>query len=194
SPICTRGGECVSGFSFEELSPIALEGVTCEGCHKISAIVRPYNAGHELDPIGPLRGPIVEPVENGFHASEHAGDFDESPLCGSCHDVISLSGLVLEQPYAEWLESPANPGQPCQSCHMPTYSGNAAILGPERDNLHRHRFVGIDLPLEGDVDDTTLAEIDAEIEALLAGAATIDLELPDAVASGRRLEFRVAVE
>ena len=194
STICTRGGECGSGFVFEELSPIALEGVTCESCHKISAIVRPYNAGHELDPSGPLRGPIVDPVENGFHASEHAAYFDESPICGSCHDVISLSGLVLEQPYAEWLGSPANPDQPCQSCHMPTYSGKAAVLGPERDNLHRHRFVGVDLPLEGDVDEATLAELDAEVEALLVGSATVELELPDAVAGGRRLEFRVAVE
>ncbi|MFO7567035.1 MAG: multiheme c-type cytochrome [Enhygromyxa sp.] len=194
STICTRSGECESGFSFEELPPIALEGVTCESCHKISAIVRPYNAGHELDPTGPLRGPIPDPIDNGFHASEHAGYFDESPLCGSCHDVIAMSGLVLEQPYAEWLGSPANPEQPCQGCHMPTYSGKAAIMGPERDELHRHRFVGVDLPLEGDVDEATLAELDAEIDALLTDAASVELELPDAIAAGQQLELRLTIE
>lgn len=194
STICTRGGECSPGFSFNALSPIALEGVTCEACHKVSEIMRPYNAGHELDPTGPIRGPIADPIESGFHASTYASHFDDSMFCAACHDVIETSGLVLERPYQEWLASPANPGQPCQSCHMPTYSGKAAAFGPERDNVHLHRFIGVDLPMEGDVDEATMAEIDAEVEALLADSATLALELPAAVAPGRLLDVELTIE
>ncbi len=194
SAICTRGGECTPGFSFDALSTISLEGVTCEACHKVSKIMRPFNAGHELDPTGPLRGPIVDPVANGFHASKHDAMFDDAKFCGGCHDVLEISGLALERPYAEWLESPANPEQPCQSCHMPTYTGTAALGGPERDNLHRHHFVGVDLPMEGDVDDATFAEIDAEIDALLASAAKLELELPHTVVAGQQLDIELTVE
>ncbi len=194
SSICTRGGECGPNLDFAALSPISLEGVTCEACHKIRTIERSFNAGHELDPHGPLRGPIADPLANGVHDSEHAPLFDDALLCGSCHDVVAMSGLVLEQPYVEWLGSPANPGTPCQRCHMPRYSGKAAMMGPERDDLHLHRFVGVDLPMEGDVDDATMAELDAEIDALLATAAAIELELPDRVAPGEALEFALVVE
>ena len=194
STLCTRSGECGSDLAFEALSPISLEGVTCEACHKVRAVVRSFNAGHELDPDGPMRGPIVEPVDAGVHAVEYSPLFDDASLCGSCHDVMSMSGMMLEQPYAEWLASPANPGQPCQRCHMPTYAGKAAVTGPERDDLHLHRFVGVDLPLEGDVDPATLAELDAEIDALLATAVAVRLELPGSVRAGGQLEFSVAVE
>ncbi len=193
SAICTRGGECMPGFSFDALSPIALEGVTCEACHKISKVERPYNAGHELDPTGPLRGPIANPMSNAFHESELSDDFADAMFCGGCHDVIETSGLQLERPYAEWLESPANSDQPCQSCHMPSYSGEAASLGPERDDLHRHRFVGVDLPMEGDVDAATAAEIDVEIEALLATAAELELGLPPSIGPGQQLDVEVTI-
>ncbi|MEM7291305.1 MAG: 5'/3'-nucleotidase SurE, partial [Pseudomonadota bacterium] len=33
-----------------------------------------------------------------------------------------------------------------QSCHMPTYDGVAALGAPARTGLHRHRFVGVELP------------------------------------------------
>ena len=53
-------------------------------------------------------------MANGVHESEHDAMFDDAKFCGVCHDVIETSGLQLERPYAEWLESPANPEQPCQ--------------------------------------------------------------------------------
>jgi hypothetical protein len=30
---------------------------------------------------------------------------------------------------------------------METYSGQAAVDGPKRDNLHRHDFIGVDIAL-----------------------------------------------
>ena len=194
SAICTRDGECGPGFEFDALSPMALEGITCESCHKVSEVVRPYNAGHILDPSGPMRGPIQDPVANTFHTSEYAPHLEDAEFCGSCHDVVEISGLNLERPYAEWLESPANPGSTCQSCHMPTYAGVAATGGPMREELHRHRFIGVDLPMEGDVDDATLAELDAEIEALLGEAADLHLALAPSVVAGQQLDVQLTVE
>lgn len=76
---------------------------------------------------------------------------------------------------------------------MPTYDGQAAVGGPEREGLHRHRFIGVDLPMEGDVDDETLAEIDAQIEALLASATALELELAPSVAAGTQLDVPITI-
>ena len=197
SAICTRGGDCVEGFSFDALPDIALEGVTCEACHKVSALHRTYNSGHELDPLGPIRGPNADPVANNFHASEGSELFEQAEFCGGCHDVVKTSGLNLERPYAEWLESPAGAGAgpTCQGCHMPTYLGTAGPGGPERE-LHRHRFIGVDLPMEGDLadDPETMAMLDAQIEELLAGAASLELEVAPSVSAGAQLDLLVTIE
>ncbi len=195
SSIGTRGGECVSGFKFEELSPIVQEGITCEACHKVSSVERPFNSGHVLDPTGPLRGPIKDPVENSFHESEYSELFDDSLMCGGCHDVVETSGLNLERPYEEWLESPAyEDGRNCQSCHMPTYTGQAATDGPERDNLHEHRFIGLDLPLtEGFVTEEELADMEQRILELLDTAAEVNLHVDGAVVAGQELDLYVDI-
>ena len=36
SAIATRGGEVYPNFSFDDFSPISLEGVPCEACHTVS--------------------------------------------------------------------------------------------------------------------------------------------------------------
>jgi hypothetical protein len=197
SAICTRGGECVSGFEFDSLSEISLEGITCESCHKVSAIERPYNSGHVLEEEGPVFGPLADPSPSSFHESEQRDFFDDSEFCGACHDVVENSGLNLERPYAEWLESPAaEAGKNCQSCHMPTYEGKAAMGGPDRAGLHRHRFVGVEFPLIPEIlEDADLqAEIDAQIEALLDQAAGLRVEAPAGAATGQQMDLRVTIE
>lgn len=198
--IGTRGGGIERNFSFDDFTPIMLEAVTCEACHKIASIERINNAGHVLDPSGPQRGPIQNPVENSFHASEYSPIFDTSALCGSCHDVIEQEGLVLESAYAEWSNSPAGQegeSRNCQSCHMPTYTGVAATVAgvPERDNLHSHRFIGVDLPLAEDFieDPEVFEEIRAEVKALLASAGEIELAAPESVAAGETVDVSVTV-
>ncbi len=196
--IGTRGGEITANFSWDDLSPISLEGVTCEACHKISSIERPFTGGHVLDESGPIRGPIRDPVETFFHESEYSEIFDSSELCASCHDVFEQHGLNLERPYAEWLESPAaREGKNCQSCHMPTYTGQAAVLDgvPERDNLHSHRFIGVDLPLSPTFieDPAVFEEVRREVKALLASAGEIELSAGDAVSAGALLNVNATV-
>ncbi|MFQ5489606.1 MAG: cytochrome c family protein [Phycisphaerae bacterium] len=198
SAIATRGGEVVPGFSFDDFSPIALEGVTCESCHKVAGLERVYNSGHVLDETGPIRGPIEDPVPNGFHESEYSPLHDTSEFCGGCHDVIEFSDLNLERPYEEWVPSPAGlAGRNCQSCHMPSYTGRAASVEgvPERDNLHLHRFIGVDMPLSEDfITDPELAsEIRAEVVALLRSAGEIEVQAAASVKAGEQIDLAVTV-
>lgn len=192
--IGTRGGDIVANYRFEDLQPITLEGVTCESCHKVSAVERPHSSGHVLDPDGPLRATIADPVENVFHASEHSPLHGTSEFCSGCHDVLELDGLNLERPYEEWLESPAaEAGTTCQDCHMPEYEGQAADGAPTR-TLHSHRWRGVAQPLlEGFVDEATADEIRADVKDLLDGAASLHLSAPTAVDPGDRFDLVVTV-
>jgi len=196
SAIGTRGGECVSGFDFDGLSAIVMEGVTCESCHKIQSVVRDYNAGHVLDHDGPMLGPIADPVENTYHTSEYSALFEDSQICGSCHDVIETSGLNLERPYQEWLESPSNEaGETCQDCHMPEYDGTAAAGAPQRVGLHDHRFIGVDVPfLEGFLTPEEEEIVRARVEALLATAVTMELLVAEPRVAGETIDLVVTVD
>ncbi len=183
--IGTRGGEIVDGFAWAALDPVALEGVTCTACHTIQSVERVWNAGHVLDPDGPLRGPIADPQVAGAHDAAYSELFEQPELCGSCHDVVELSGLNLERPYEEWLESPAREaGIVCQDCHMPAYTGTAAPGAPER-TLHDHGFLGVDVPLEPSFATPDEVEaIRADVLGLLAGAATLTVDSAE-VADGQ---------
>ncbi len=191
---CTRGGECVDGFEFETLPPFALEGVTCENCHKVSGLQRPFNSGHVLDPAGPMRGPIEDPAPSAFHATEYSPLHSTSDFCGGCHDVIEVSGLNLERPFAEWSTSPAaGTDATCQSCHMPARLGQAAVDGPER-TVHDHRFIGVDLPAEGLADEAEFALHRARVQELLSSTATVSVQTAAAVRAGQQLDLRVTVK
>lgn len=193
--IGTRGGDIQPGFDFEALAAVSLEGVTCEACHKVSGLERPFNSGHTLDPDGPMRGPIDDPMDNAFHASERSPLHEDPSFCGGCHDVLEVSGLNLERPYAEFLESPGPAaGTSCQGCHMPTYRGPAAVDGPERD-VHEHHFVGAGVPLDPSFLTTEERRARHEqVRALLTGAATLSLSAPQAAAPGDVVNVLVSVK
>jgi hypothetical protein len=192
SAIGTRSHDITPGFAWDALDDRTLEGVNCEACHRIQSIVRPFNAGHELDGTGPMRGPILDPEPSAFHTTEPAEWMAGAEFCGTCHDVYEVNGLPLERPYAEWLPSPAaDEGRPCQTCHMPSRTGPAATGGPDR-TLHDHRFVGVDVPESLDAE--TRAGLRQEVDALLEGAGTVSLALADAVPAGGQLDVVVTVQ
>lgn len=191
SNIGTRGGDIVPGFGWEALAPVTLEGVTCESCHRIQEVVRDHNAGHELDPMGPMRGPIEDFQTSTFHDTEAAPWMAGAAFCGTCHDVDEVSGLPLERPYAEWLSSPAGADdRPCQTCHMPEAQGTAAVGGPSR-TVHDHRFPGVDVP-DG-LDEETTAALRESVTSLLEGSGTVLLDLPDDAVAGGQLDVVVTV-
>jgi hypothetical protein len=193
SPIATRGGEVPDNFSFDDFSEIALDGVSCETCHKARVVERTFNSGLFIDEFGPMRGPIEDPEPSSWHSSEFDPMFDRSQLCGACHDVVEVSGLNLERPFAEWLESPARENRvQCQGCHMPTYEGRAVEDAPVR-TLHDHRFVGVDVPLSDDFFENAdeLAAHRERVAALLDGAGSLSLAAPTAAAAGETLNLLV---
>ncbi|MBI4815967.1 MAG: hypothetical protein HY791_06915 [Deltaproteobacteria bacterium] len=195
SAIATRGGEVKPKFSFESLSAIALEGVTCEACHKVSSVARLYNSGHVLDPAGAMRGPLEVPSEASMHPAEYSEDFEKSEFCAGCHNVIEFTSVPLERPFDEWLTSPSNlSGETCQSCHMPEKEGRASAIGPPR-TIHDHRFVGVDVPLtEGFMPEETREDLKDRVAGLLGGAAELRLTVPERVPVGRQLDVVVEVE
>ena len=188
----SRGGEVYPGFDMDDLSPIAEEGVTCVAYHKVASVERVNNAGNVLDLAGPMRGPIDDPDGSAFHESVSSPLFQEdSPkLCGSCHDVIETSGLNLERPYEEFLESPSfEAGGRCTDCHMPKTRRPIVQCGQERDHSD-HRFIGVDIPLEPGV--ITVEEEDAlmaEIETLLTGSVQLDVTAQDVVSGGDQIDL-----
>ena len=195
SAIGTRGGEIVPGFAWDDLSDITLEGVTCEACHKVSGMQRTWNAGHELDPLGPVRGPFADPEPSAFHRTAQSDLIGRASFCGGCHDVIELSGLNLERPYAEWRTSPAaEEGRPCQSCHMPEYTGRAATTSTQDRTLRSHRFRGVEVPLlPGFVTPEREAEMLLDAQDLLGGAGSIEVEATP-VTAGEQLDLLVTVK
>lgn len=195
SAIGTRSGDIQPGFTFDALSPITLEGVTCSSCHSVVGLERPFNAGHVLDGKAPLQGPIEDPVDNAFHESAYSPLHTQAQFCGGCHDVIETSGLQLERPFAEWTSSPAAANETtCQDCHMPARRGLAANGAPERE-IHSHRFGGVDVPLSpGFIDDPDVeADLQDAATALVQSAATLSVDAPLTVAPGDVLDVVVTV-
>ncbi|MDD9944824.1 MAG: multiheme c-type cytochrome [Myxococcales bacterium] len=151
SPIGTRSRDIEPGYSFGELDPLTTEGVTCETCHRATSIHRPHSSGLVIDPAAALRGPMLEGEDvSASHEVVITDLLGRSSLCGACHDVIERSGLVLEDPYQQWLGSPAaGDRRSCQSCHMPTYRGRLTPSSEVRDGLHRHDLRGMGPSLIG---------------------------------------------
>jgi hypothetical protein len=198
SAIGSRGGDILPGYQFDALAPMTLEGITCESCHKVSEIARPYNSGHVLDGKGPIRGPIEDPEESTYHGPdglEYSPIFDSSEFCAGCHDLIETGGLPLERPYEEWITSPAaEEGTSCQSCHMPTTTEPLSTEFSTERTLHDHSFIGVDVPLlDGFLSEDDKTRIRAGVIELLDQATTVSLQLPEEVQAGQQLDLVVTV-
>ena len=156
-------------YSIAEMEdePVALDGVSCLGCHQIS----PDSVGETFSGImkydtnkvayGPYQNPFGSPmfsfvgVEPRF--SEH---ITKSESCASCHtlltNTVNLEGettgdqFVEQATYHEWLNSIYNGGetnQECQGCHMPRIDDEVQIasginLLPARSPYGLHELVG----------------------------------------------------
>jgi hypothetical protein len=81
---------------------------------------------------------------------------------------------------------------------MPTYDGRAANIdgAPLRRGLHSHRFVGVEVPSTPEVlaDPVLRASAEADVEALLAGAASIELTGPTSARWGATTPFSLRVQ
>ncbi len=173
SPIGLRSGDIEWGpLDMDALEPITREGIGCDACHTITGLSRLSNAGMQLSPSDIKHGTIKDPVSNGFHESQYNDLYASSEYCGSCHDFVTDAGLPLEIVFQEWREAGfAMTGKTCNDCHMETYTGQAAVGGPER-TLHRHDFIGADIAM---IDFPNKPQQLAKVTEMLQNALTLSV-------------------
>lgn len=194
SPLGSMLGETPPGFDPGNLSSLAKKAIHCDVCHTMNIeISQPGTGagGFHLDGI--KRGPIEDPAPNAFHQSKFDNTYNFSDFCIPCHNVKSPDGSIdVEQTGTEWNNSPyAAMGLECQNCHMPSYSGQAAYNGPQRNNLHRHTFVGVDYPL---VEFPGRQETIAAVQHLLENSVTMTVTAPSQVSPGSSFQVNVTVD
>ena len=173
--------------------PQVKEGVTCDACHLTTHLPDPTNISiidHDYETVDfklyssdTRYGILDDPVENEFHNSVYHSGYDKSEFCQNCHN-LTVDERNAEITQFEWEGTAFQAmGMECQSCHMPTYAGQATVDGPERDNLHRHFFPGIDEAL---IDFPGKNEQRQAIEDLLQTAAEINFfdTPPDTITAG----------
>lgn len=159
------------GVSPLHLSGDAAEGINCDFCHKIGAVVLdPHTNLPKADMPGILSMKLYRPEEGQQVFFGTFGDvsrrvsynplLSESEYCAPCHYGVFggivgsgdvKDGVVIYNSYGEWLDSPySDPetGQTCQDCHMPVIDSKVSVFaekgGIERDyvELHSHYMPG----------------------------------------------------
>ncbi len=190
APIGTRLDEVDGSVVSADLPPLSANAIHCDVCHSASVSSR----GHGINDFrsdGVRLGPIADPSPSSFHQSEFDPDFSRSQNCNPCHDIILPNGLRIEETAAEWDNSAYTAmGVECQDCHMPAYSGQAATTGPQRDNIHRHYFTGVDVPL---VDfPGTEATLQAVTE-LLQNAVEMAVTIPETISTGESFTISISL-
>ena len=169
APMAVRLGETEDGLDLDSVDD-SLKGVTCAFCHLIDDVLGDHNAQLSLADDLLMRGGIDDPLANDAHASAYDPGLDRNALasadvCGTCHDIVTPSGLELERTYKEWQGSVFNQDGParltCGNCHMRGFDGVAAVYpGVEERLLHDHRMVGVDHAL------TSFPQVDDQLEQI----------------------------
>ena len=215
SPIGTVGEEILFDPTKGRFgaSDIAEKGVQCDFCHTVSASSwrdtptgEPMNGSLIMDPGDVKRGPYKDSDSPG-HDTAYSKLHTSAEFCGSCHHVFHpATNFPIERTYDEWKSSVyAQAGIVCQDCHMmplekaieaartlvkPVNPGKASPLGPERDTVYTHEFVG------GNFAVTSLlgAEKHAQIARdRLQSAAEVKIHLPEKAVMGQLVRFKVEV-
>ncbi|MEN8240828.1 MAG: hypothetical protein ABFS17_02815 [Chloroflexota bacterium] len=153
------------------LHDLAMDAVSCTGCHQIMAdnlgTLASFSGGFLIDSDNTIYGermiygpfPIGRQPANvmaqasGFLA-EQSAHMTDSALCATCHTLYTpylnavgeVAGEFPEQmAYFEWVNSSYVETQTCQDCHMPAVSGNviiSTVMGQPKEYLRLHSFTG----------------------------------------------------
>jgi nitrate/TMAO reductase-like tetraheme cytochrome c subunit len=147
TPVASVSGTTIdvpTPIDWEGLSPVAMEGVTCDFCHTISgredlgeniavgAYVFPRK-GRTHVKYGPRSG-----SDGGAHPSEASEFLRSGEFCAICHNKSHpVSATQVQSTYGEWRSGPyAARGVQCQDCHMPGYTE------PDGHTAKAHVFMG----------------------------------------------------
>jgi hypothetical protein len=161
-------------------------GIHCDVCHTItdsSPEATESSVQLAISPGDTKYGQLpAYDLGPGVHKSEQRLVYENSTYCRSCHNVV-INGLDVEVTYDEWERSiyASRGDSHCQDCHMPTYSGQAAVDGPQRERLHRHWFTGVDVAMTDFPDHEGNVQ---RVDELLKNAVTFSIDAPEAVAAG----------
>jgi hypothetical protein len=133
------------------------------------------NIKYNFQPGRQKLGTLANPIPAGVHESVYDESIGRSESCRECHDLF-VNHLPAEVTFTEWQNSPWGAmSVECQDCHMQTYTGQAAVGGPVRENLHRHDFVGVDVamtPFPNSVEQR------AAVDSLLKHSVTMTVDAP----------------
>lgn len=133
------------GVDPTKVQGVAAEGIPCDFCHKIWAVILDPSSG-----LPPINKPGVLSYEFRRPPEGHqffAGPLDdvapgedtylplqsESQICAPCHFGVFWDTTIYNS-FGEWLDSPySDPetGKTCQDCHMPPLGGNLFALPEE---------------------------------------------------------------
>lgn len=163
-------------------SKVEQAGVSCDFCHSIEGYTELRNVSYVVDRSDTKRGPYEDADAQGFHESAHSPLHRSAEFCAICHVVDHpVNGIHLEMTYQEYLESGyPEEGVICHDCHMNRNLGDeprrlpgaASILGPERDHVADHYFVGPNIVFADEPGAEDLKELSLK---LLRKAATLDI-------------------
>ncbi len=131
-------------------SAVSQEAIQCDFCHTVTDSTAQGNSSYTFGPSNVKKGPFAD-ARPFSHKATYSAIHTQAEFCGACHDVFHpVNGLPLELTYTEWKNSPyAAEGIVCQDCHMTPgpgvtkpNPGQAASMGPDREHIWTHQFVG----------------------------------------------------
>lgn len=179
-------------------NPVEQAGISCDFCHSIEGYTEIRNANYIVDRSNVKRGPYEDADAQGFHESAYSPLHRSAEFCAVCHVVDHpVNGIHLEMTYQEYIESGyPEEGVLCHDCHMNRNLGNgpnrlpgkASILGPDRDHVADHFFVGPNIVFADEPGAEELRELSL---ALLRKAAS--LEITGATLADGRLVVNIDV-
>jgi len=152
APMAVRENATRDGLDLDAV-PAHLQGVTCYFCHNAMAVGDHWNNDVELANDRVMRASLKAPQPTLAHGSAYSRLHDRNLgdstlLCGSCHDVVTPSGVQLERTFAEYKGSvfatSARGFETCTGCHMDareTGAGDGRVR-------HEHLWAGVDVALE----------------------------------------------
>lgn len=193
APIAFVTGNAPStSFRIEDLPPLIREGINCDVCHVMKGphTTTDQSIRYNFEPGRNKRGAIANPVPTSAHENVYDPSISRSESCRECHDLI-VNKVPVEITFTEWQNSAWGAmSVECQNCHMPRYTGRAAVGGPIRDNLHRHEFFGVETAL---VDFPNKERHRAAVDSLLKEAVSVSLHAPTAAGLQDSISVEVRV-
>ncbi len=192
---------------------IAKEGIHCDLCHTIVSSsfadtpnYEPGNASFIAEPGPVKRGPHAD-SESPYHDTAYSELHTSSLFCANCHQVFHpATNFHIERTYDEWKYSVyAQNNIQCQDCHMmpvdkaaetartlkkQTNPGKSAVMGPQRDTIATHEFVGANFTVPELLGNTQHAEM---ARKRLQSAAELSIDAPARLQAGTLGKISITV-